>query len=264
VTRRVFVYDPELSGWLAVLLLVGLVALGCLLGCGAAGVVVGAVVFAVLAAVALCGAWLLFRRGRQPRWFFRYPGGLIEVRADEPGPRVLRLADMDAVTLVFNDAENSWNGLSTCTLSTGEMSITPPYDRPATRDLAGDAERILGPRIVPALISAYESGEPVVFGSWRISQAGVSGGLGTTNTVFVPWADVHDITVASEKYSHVDPPSLVVLTFADGPESRTKSLRLSLSGVRNGVFLPVLLRHIAERGNLPLSDVVVAPGKGGT
>jgi hypothetical protein len=197
------------------------------------------------------------------RRLFRFPGGFIEVRSDEPEPRVLRWSETDAVTLVFNDADESYNGLSACTLGSGSrVSITPPYDKPARCQLAREAERVLAPAIVPSLIGVYESGEPVTFGTWRIDQAGVTEDAGTPRAAFVPWGDVHDVTLASESYrGRIDPASLVTLT--PGPGTRRRGPRLSLSGIPNGIFLPHLLGHIASRNGLPLHKAVVEPGKGG-
>ena len=61
------------------------------------------------------------------RLFFRFPGGFIDLIPDEPGPRVLRWSDSDSVTLVFNDSDETYNGLSTCTLSSGSRTSIKPF-----------------------------------------------------------------------------------------------------------------------------------------
>ena len=131
-----------------------------------------------------------------------------------------------------------------------------------TCELAREAERILAPKIIPSLIGAYESGEPVSFGNWRIDWAGITEHHSTPDAAFIPWSDVGGIIVASENHhGRIDPASLVTLTCAPG--ARRRGPQLSLSGVSNGIFLPHLLEHIADRNGLPLRKTVVRPGKGG-
>jgi hypothetical protein len=263
---------PQAPNWyLAAIITVGSgAAVACLLAITLAATSnpVAAVVFGVMAVGGAVAAGLLGRRARSlaaVRRFFRYPGGFIQVSPDEPEPRVLRWAQVDSVTLVFNDADNYVRGLSWCTLhnSAGTaIEVGGRYSRGVVRDIASEAERILGPKIVQSLISAYESGEPVIMGNWRIDQTGVTDRRHNPRSPHVPWSDVREITVASENYhGKVDPASLITITAA-AVEPRFQP-RLSLSGIRNGIFLPHLLEHVAQRHNVLLRKTVVLKGKGG-
>jgi hypothetical protein len=262
---------PQAPNWyLAAIITVGSgAAVACLLALTLAATSnpVAAVVFGVMAVGGGVAAGLLGRRARSlaaVRRFFRYPGGFIQLSPEEPEPRVLRWAQVDSVTLVFDDADNYVRGLSRCRLhnSAGTIEVGGRYSRGVVRDIASEAERILGPKIVQSLISAYESGEPVVMGNWRIDQTGVTDRRHNPRSPHVPWSDVREITFASENYrGKVDPASLITITAAS-VEPRFQP-RLSLSGIRNGIFLPHLLEHVAQRHNVPLRKTVVPKGKGG-
>jgi len=147
-------YSQSQALWLVVLLTGGVIAVGA----GAAGAAALAVFSALVAVCTLFATWRLHRAARSRarlRLFFRFPGGFIDLIPDEPGPRVLRWSDSDSVTLVFNDSDETYNGLSTCTLSSGSRtSIKPPYGRQMTCELAREAKRILAPKIIPSLIGA--------------------------------------------------------------------------------------------------------------
>jgi hypothetical protein len=97
----------------------------------------------------------------------------------------------------------------------------------------------------------------VIAGGWRIDRTGVTDDR-TRRARSVPWSEVGEITVAGEDHRGVvDPPSLIGIT-------GRRRLRLSLSGVRNGLFLPHLMEHVARHQDVPLRRLTVRPGKGGT
>ena len=62
------------------------------------------------------------------------------------------------------------------TFGAADIRYTPAYAFSAGLDLAGEADRMLAGRLVPALTGAYEEGEPVMAGQWRIDQAGLTPG----------------------------------------------------------------------------------------
>ncbi len=266
---RVRVPRAPVSVVLTIIVLVSLVALSFIMAMAlASSNWVAAVIFGVVAIGGSFAAWLLGRHARSQAAvcrFFRYSGGFIQLSSDEPGPRVLRWAEVESVTLVFNDADGSFNGLSWCTLdgSAGTtIAIGGAWPKAVVRDIAFEAERILSPRIAQSLISTYESGEPVIIGNWRIDQTGVTGNYGSPEAVPVPWSEVREITVASENYrGNADPASLIMMTVTPG--KRRHQPWLSLSRIQNGMFLPRLLEHIAGRNGVPLRKTVVPPGKGG-
>ena len=273
---RVRIPQLNLSRDMSVIMLasVSVVTLCLAAGLAAAPNPLAAVIFGVITVACSVATWLLVRRGRSlatVRRVFRYPGGIIQVFPDEPEPRLLRWAEVITVTLVFNDSDERFNGLSWCTLADGTgttMEFGGWYPKTMVRGLAVEAERLLAPRIVPPLVATYASGEPVLIGNWRIDQAGVTEShIGDPKAVLTRWSDVQEIIVASEEHHwYVEPASLITMTlFHDGRRGRRRPWpRLSLSGVQNGIFAPHLLEHIAERNGIPLRKSVVAPGKGGS
>lgn len=199
-------------------------------------------------------------RARQVRRrFCWYDGGVIETHPDRPTPRVLRWADVRAVTLTFNDAEESFNGLSWCVLTDHAgmtASIDGGYPKSVVREVTDLAERMLARRITTVMIGTYDSGEPVIAGGLRIDRTGV---IDDRRSSALPWTDIREITVISEDHRGVvDPPSLIRFTAGRGTRN------VSLSGLRNGMFLPALLDHAAQRYSVPVHRTTLAPGKGGT
>jgi hypothetical protein len=271
--NRVRIPQLNVSRDMSVIMLasVSVVALCLAAGLAAAPNPLAAVIFGVITVACSVATWLLVRHGRSlatVRRVFRYPGGIIQVFPDEPEPRVLRWAEVTTITLVFNDSDERFNGLSWCTLADGTgttMEFGGWYPKSMVRGLAVEAERLLAPRIVPPLVATYASGEPVLIGNWRIDQAGIAESHGDPKAVLTPWSDVQEIIVASEEHrGYVEPASRIAVTVSpDGRRGRRRGPGLSLSGVQNGIFVPHLLEHIAGRRGIPLRKSVVAPGKGG-
>lgn len=205
-------------------------------------------------------AWRLGRYGRSfVIWhrIYRYPEGIIQLVSSEPEPRALRWAKVDTVTLAFYHPDDGPTRLVWCQLAGAGKTIDVGgasglrYPSAVVREVARDAERKLAPRIAGSLISSYETGEPVVAGTWRIDQAGVTGNQDKPEkSRLIPWADVGSITVSNRTHrADVDPPYGIGLAWG----KRQKGwLSLSLSDIPNGMFLPHLLEHIAEHGGIPL------------
>jgi hypothetical protein len=208
--------------------------------------------------------WLLGRYGRSlVVWhrIYRYPEGIIQLISSEPEPRALRWAKVDTVTLVFYYPDDGPTRLVWCQLAGGGTTIDVGgasglrYPPRVIRDVARDAERKLAPRIAGSLISSYETGEPVLAGTWRIDRAGVTENQNKAEkSRLIPWGDVRSITVSNRSYrGGVDPPNGITLIVPWGErQQRALSHNLSLSNIPNGMFLPHLFEHIADYGGFPL------------
>lgn len=257
-------YSPTGSGTVILLSSGTVVTVALTISLAAAHYAVAAVILGLITIAGALGVRQSNRRTRAQqvrRWFCWYADGLIQTFPNEPTTRVLRWADVDSVTLTFNDADDSYNGLARCALDGGgtDVAMDSAFVKWAIRQVTDMAERILSPRLATALITTYDSGEPLIVGKWRIDQAGVTDNR-RKSPVAVSWHDIREITVISEDYRGVvDPPSLIRITLSSG----RKGPELSLSGVRNGMFLPQVLEHVAESRDIPVLRAVVPPGKGG-
>lgn len=256
------------SGYLGVILLASASVFTLIMSLALAGSsATAAVILGALTVAGFAGTWLAGRRIRARmvlRRFCWYSGGVAQTHPDRPAPMVLRWPDVDSVTLTFNDADERFNGLSWCTLAGDagvSVSIDGAYPRTTVREVADLAQRILSPRIGAALIAAFDSGHPLITGGWRIDGTGVAEEPPAWRSLSLSWNDMAEIVVAGEDHHGVvDPPSLITIT----PKSGRRPLRLSLSGVRNGPFLPPLLEHAAQRQHVPFRHMTVPPGKGGS
>jgi hypothetical protein len=216
----------------------------------------------ILGAGAVCAAllgWWLMRLGARPRAedrLFLYPGGLIQLVHDEPEPRVLRWAEVDSATICFDSvSDESLTGLDTCTLRGGagtEITVRGAVRRfrSITGDLAAEADRVLSPRLLPSLVQAYESGEPVILGQVRVEPAGVTIGDARKPAVPTPWTDVSAITIGYDARSGTGVPARsITLDHRAGWRSR---LYLELSEIPNGILLPHLIEYVARQQGIPL------------
>lgn len=240
------------------------VAFGVTIALAASNAPIAAAILGLITITCVLWARRLSRRIRTQtvrRRFCWFSGGVIQTHPDRP-TRVLRWADVDSVTLTFNDADERFNGLSWCTLACDAgttVSADGAYPKSVVREVTDLAERVLSPRIATALISAYDSGEPVIVDGRSIDRTGVTDNR-SKRSRSVSWPEVREITIVSEDHGGVvDPPSLVGITPGTGRE-----LRLSLSGTRNGLFLPRLMEHVAQHQQIPLRRITVRPGKGGS
>jgi hypothetical protein len=64
--------------------------------------------------------------------------------------------------------------------------------------LARRAAAVLAPRVVPALLAAFDAGEPVSFGPVRIDRQGITAPEGTGDSAarLMAWTDMRRITIA--------------------------------------------------------------------
>jgi len=215
------------------------------------------IIAAVCAGAALLG-WRLMRMGVRTRAvdrLLRYSGGLVQLIHDEPGPRVIRWAEVDSVTPYFSsDTESNITGLYGIVLrgSTGSViKVFAGYRQPAVRELAADADRALAARFVPELIGAYDRGETVVAGRWRIDRAGLTRIRESGRATAIPWADIRAITIPG---ASVEPPSAIKI----GLDSNWRFPAIGLSAVPNGIFIPRLIEHAAGQHGVPVNP----PGPG--
>jgi hypothetical protein len=190
---------------------------------------------------------------------FWYSGGLAQFTGDEPEPRVLRWADVETVTTVYYESDESPLRLIRCILRGSdatepvELRRTPGnggYGSRILRALTAEAARILAPRLVPPLIEAYESGEPVTIGDTRIDRGGITITVDPPSRERVAWTEVRSIvtrhvTAYADSTAPVKEIQICKHSGKAGPV-------ISLDGVPNGMFLPHLLAHAAARNGISL------------
>jgi hypothetical protein len=186
-------------------------------------------------------------RASVTRRLFLYSGGLAELTDDQPEPRVVRWADVEAVTITYLEREEYPDMLHGCTLHArgGDTLALGKYRPRALRSLASEADRVLAPRLVPPLIAAYESGEPVTMGDARIDRSGVTVGLQTGSRI--AWTDMRSVTISFSASSSDAAAAVKQIYFR--PRSGTMC-SVRASGVSNGVFLPHLVAHAAARNGV--------------
>jgi hypothetical protein len=100
--------------------------------------------------------------------------------------------------------------------------------------LARRAAAVLAPRVVPALLTAFDAGEPVSFGPVRIDRQGITAPEGTDDSAarLMAWTDMRRITI--------DARTRIGIRAADG----AGDFRIALDDIPNGLFAG----HIIERG----------------
>jgi hypothetical protein len=119
--------------------------------------------------------------------------GVLQLAGGEPEPRVVRWDDAVSlsVRMVRPDESDAYIGSSTVRDRAGnEVTARGPA-------LPRRVAEILTPRMVPALLDAFDRGEPVSFGPVRIDGRGitVSGSGDGSGGRFVAWADMRRITI---------------------------------------------------------------------
>jgi hypothetical protein len=227
-----------------------------------AGVHAPATARLIVLAGAVCAAlvgWWLVRLGARPRAedrLFLYSGGLIQLVHDEPEPRVVRWAAVDTVTICFDSvSDESLTGLDACTLrdaAGSEITVRGAIRqrRSIPRELAAQADRVLTSRLLPSLIQAYESGEPVIIGQVRVERAGVTIDNARTPDALTTWTDVSAITIGYDARSGTGVPAKSITL--DHRAGRRYGLYLGLSEVPNGILLPHLIEYAARQHRIPL------------
>jgi hypothetical protein len=193
-------------------------------------------------AAAVLAGGLLTRVSLRPRAVHRlfwYAGGLAQQDQDEPEPRVIRWAEVDSVTSVFDHE----SGLVGCRLRAGtgtEIGAGLGYGHAVVAALAAETGNELAGRFVPALVGAYEAGEVVIAGQWRIGRDGLSRVRGNGREVLTSWRDIRGIKYRREG-------ELTIA--ADGRRRRT----IGLSGVPNGMFVARLIEYAAGQNGIPVT-----------
>jgi hypothetical protein len=131
----------------------------------------GLIVALALTWVGAAGGWRIWRARpeRTDRILF-YAGGVIQLTPGEPEPRVVRWDDAVSlsVRVVRPEGSDAYIGPSTVRDGAGnQVTARGPV-------LARRAAAVLAPRVVPALLTAFDAGEPVSFGPVRIGRQGIT------------------------------------------------------------------------------------------
>jgi hypothetical protein len=224
---------------------------------GAVGILVSPYVAPIAAAVFAVVLLVARRRVWPPKvnLVFWYTDGLAQLIPGEPRPRVVHWADAAAVTaMVETSGESDLTTVTSCTVTNqaGVAVTVGAGFRPATpRDVLREAARVLAPRLAAPLISAYDAGQPVVFGTTRIDRSGISSGR---KAMFTSWQDMRKI---DGRIGNIVP-EIVIHT------ATTRSRTVTLSSEPNCVFLFDVARHAAARHSVLFHDVIpaAAPGHG--
>ncbi|HEY2505000.1 MAG TPA: hypothetical protein VGI58_00650 [Streptosporangiaceae bacterium] len=199
-----------------------------------------------------------FAPGTETDRVFWFAGGLAHLVTAEAGPSVLRWAGVDSVTETLLDEALWYYGwLYTCTVRGAgtEISLvayddaTVRFARHLDRRLIGEARRLLGPRFVPPLIEAYESGEPATIGAWTVDRTGITASTSEFVTDFCPWRGI--TRIAFEHKPIQTGPVARILVYTDGEQA---ALEIGLSDVPNGIFLPDVIAHAATSNGVKVGD----------
>ena len=204
-------------------------------------------VFGVIIGVVLVLGVLLLVLGERFKvvddWYFLYSGGVAQVARREPEPRVLRWPDVETVTVTVETEDGELKTeVAICVVSGPGTEMTAhlnsdAFDEAPGRTVAAAAYRNLALRLVPPLIQAWESGEPVTAGGLSVDQEGITVPAGTRHA----WSEITTMTV--EYASGRDPAPITLIKFRRAGTDR--NYRISLSGIPNGIFLAHLIVHAA-------------------
>jgi hypothetical protein len=198
----------------------------------------------VIAAVALtwvgaAGGWRIGRARpeRVDRICF-YAGGVVQLTPGEAGPRVVRWDDAVSlsVRIVRPEGSDAYIGPSTVRDGAGnQVTARGPV-------LARRAVAALGPRVVPALLSAFDAGEPVSFGPVRIDRHGITAPAGTDGSAsrLMAWTDMRRIAI--------DARTRIVIRAAD----RGGDFRIGLDDIPNGFFAGHVIERAAAGAGVPV------------
>jgi hypothetical protein len=248
---------PAMTGWGALLGLVTLIIGLPITGGVAAGsyqATTKVVVAVVFGAVFLFSCLLVGRgvsRSHVEGRLFRYSGGLAQLVRDSPEPLVVRWADADTFTVSVSEPDEANAYLTGFTLHSATGTSLPGlrrYRRPELHDLVTWIGKALTARLVPGMMERYESGEPVVFGKVRIDQMAITVDTGGSGPEVITWTDIRWITVAHlPQADTMRIPQRITITRKAG---RGAGVETGLSGVPNGIFLPLVLAHAAGRNGI--------------
>jgi hypothetical protein len=219
-------------------------------------------VLGCLAIVLLAGVFMIAvgaRRRVLRGWLARYQDGYAQFLVTDPGPRVVRWSGVAEVTVTFRTTTVYTGQVATTSTHVHSFSARPFIGRLAPEvgqqweswRLLTDAVRVVGPRLVPAMIMAYEAGRVAAFGPVGVDQHGVTvPGPGT----LVPWPDIRSI-----RMRHVDLArgGRVVRAVHLSCRGKPGQRKIEVSGLPNGIFLPRVIAHAAARHGVPVKGKVI-------
>ncbi|HEY2264426.1 MAG TPA: DUF6585 family protein [Streptosporangiaceae bacterium] len=233
-THVIRYYSPKRQwsrtlGWimLPAAIVLSPVAVVALLSSDPAAFATGLILAPALTWVGAAGAWQIWRaRPERVDQILVYAGGVIQLTSGEPGPRVVRWDDAASlsVRIVRPDGSDPYIGPSTVRDGAGsELTTRGPV-------LAA----VLAPRVVPALLGAFDAGEPVSFGPVRIDRQGITAPAVADGSAprLMAWTDMRRITIDART-------RIGIRTVEPG-----RDFLIDLDGIPNGLFAC----HIIERG----------------
>ncbi len=237
-THVIRYYSPKRQwsrtlGWIMLPAAIALspVAVIALISSDPAAVATGLVVALALTWAGAAGGWRIWhaRPGRVDQISF-YAGGVIQLLPGEPEPRVVRWDDAVSlsVRIVRPDGSDPYIGPSTVRDQAGnELTTRGPV-------LAHRAAAVLAARVVPALLGAFDAGEPVSFGPVRIDRQGITAPAVADGSAprLMAWTDMRRITIDART-------RISIRTVGRG-----RDFRIDLDGIPNGLFAC----HLIERG----------------
>jgi hypothetical protein len=244
---------PRYAAWSGLLGVI-VVLVGVPVAAGVAGgpsalavkVVVAALVGGLLAAsCALLGVGIA--RSTVSGRLFRYSGGLIQLAPGEPEPMVARWADVRDFRVFYNHSDEAPPRLSSFLVTTSSGASLPGLRSHwrrgrELRALVAEAERNLAPRLIPAMTEEYEAGAAVSFGRVQVSKEGITLSIWTPQGVLIPWSQVKSIHMTYIASVDGDYVYEIIIGSKGKPTEE-----VGVSGLTNGIFLPVLLAHAAAR-----------------
>lgn len=189
-------------------------------------------------------------------WVFWYSGGVVQLIANEPGPRIAAWDDLVSVTASFHTTseDTQLERATVCDRSGTQVTISRGYGTHAPHDVLQHVARVLGPRVLPPLIQKYESGASVIFGDAEISQSGLGHVRAHRETAVTAWQKMRRID------AHVDAlmPGLRIGKGRWHPWEWIK-----LSDRPNGVFVFDMVQHAAAQNGVPFQYMRRARAHGG-
>ena len=218
--------------------------------------ILGCLAVVLLACVVMIAVGL--RRRVVRGWLARYQAGYAQLLATDPGPRVVRWASVDEVTITFRTTTVYTGQAATTSTHLHDFSARPFIGRLApevghrwgTWRLMKDAVRVVGPRMIPAVIEAYDAGRPAAFGPVRVGKDGVT--LSAAGTP-IPWPDIRSIRMRTVDLARG---GRVVRAVYLHCRARPAHRVIEVSGLPNGIFLPRVIAHAAAQHGVPVRGKV--------
>jgi hypothetical protein len=219
--------------------------------------ILGCLAVVLLACVVMIAVGL--RRRVVRGWLARYQAGYAQLLATDPGPRVVRWASVDEVTVTFRTTAVYTGQATSTSTHLHSFSARPciggglaPEVGPrwGTWRLLKDARRVVGPRLVNAAVDAYNAGRPAAFGPVRVAADGVT--LSAAGTP-VPWPDIRSVRLRTVDLARG---GRVVRAVHLSCRARPAHRVIEVSGLPNGIFLPRVIAHAAAQHGVPVKGKV--------